>query len=298
MARSITQTFELEQFIKTILSSYKQSAISKGIELHIKDDLASHVLLCGNTKKIKFLLDTVLQNTIRFSGATRVCFSTKQLLKTDTEILVEFLLEDNGKTDKGLRPFTYYRTLVMAKLMIEQLNGKSELIISQNSGTKLRFIIKCTWKEMSAQPRSFSSTSGLKSKKVLIVEDNEINQHTIIHILQKEGVEFCLASNGKEGIDMLEKMAKCDLVIMDIDMPYMDGYDATNYIRKKLQKDVPVIGMTSGEEAGQALKCIEAGMNGFIRKPFTADELIFQATSFFGPEFYNLEPVVLNLKTA
>src|SRR4051812_36414022 len=91
MARSTLQTFELEQFVHEILANYKSSAEKNGIELQVKDDIASLVLLYGNTKKIKFLLDTVLQNTIDHSGATKICFSTRQLLKTNSDILIEFV---------------------------------------------------------------------------------------------------------------------------------------------------------------------------------------------------------------
>ena len=107
---------------------------------------------------------------------------------------------------------------------------------------------------------------------------------TITCILKEENVNFKLASNGKEAIDMLEKMPNCDLVIMDLDMPYMDGFDAANYIRKKMKNMVPIIGMTSGEDGVEAIRCLESGMNQFIKKPFTSEELVVQACSFFGPE--------------
>jgi CheY-like chemotaxis protein len=291
MARSTLQTFELEQFVHEILANFKSPAEKNGIELQVKGDIASSVLLNGNTKKIKFLLDTVLQNTIMHSGATRICFFTRQLLKTNSDILIEFVLEDNGITAR--RPFIYYRTLVIAKSMINDLDGKSELILAGGHST-LKFVIKCACKSCDPQhdiTQVSAYTEYLKTKQVLIVEDNEINQLSIIHILQKEGVAFQVASNGKEAIDMLEKMNSCDLVIMDLEMPYMDGFDATNYIRKKLKSKVPIIGMISGEDKAHALRCIEAGMNQFIKKPFKAEELLLQACSFFGPEFYKLEPV-------
>ena len=295
MARSCTQTFELEKFISTILARYKSYAEQKGKHLQLRDDLASYVLLKGNTKKIKFLLDTVLQNAIDFSDASEISFSTRQLLKSGNEILIEFLLQDNGSTP-GRKPFSYYRALLRAKSMIEQLHGKSDLIVTAK-GTTLKFIIKCECREGSYVNSNSFSLDELKSKQVLIVEDNEINQRAIVQILQKEGIAFQTASNGKEAIDKFEKMNRCDLVIMDLDMPYMDGFDAANYIRKKLRKDVPIIGMTSGDESIQAIKCLEAGMNQFIKKPFTAEALLLQACSFFVKGQFPLKPV-LHRRTA
>jgi len=182
--------------------------------------------------------------------------------------------------------------------MIEQLHGKSDLIISEN-GTTLKFIIKCECREASYDNNSIStSIDELRSKQVLVVEDNEINQGTITRILQKENISCQIASNGKEAIDRLERMDHCDLVIMDLDMPYMNGYDAANYIRKKLKKDLPIIGMTSGEDLGQAIKCLEAGMNQFIKKPFTAEALLLQASSFFAAGYFAIEPGSLKRRTA
>ena len=115
MKKGTAQTFELQKFITASLADLKKLSCLHGIELVIKDDLVSYVMLNGNSEKISRLIQTVVQNTISYAKASKICFTTHQLLKSDTEILLEFLLEDNGKTGKGVRPFAYYRTLVSAK---------------------------------------------------------------------------------------------------------------------------------------------------------------------------------------
>src|SRR5512139_1582453 len=91
-------TFELETFITSTLASHQAYAHQKGIELHTADDLASHVNIIGDTRKIRHLLDSVLQATIDNSGSRRILFSIRQLLRADKEILLEFLLETDGSS--------------------------------------------------------------------------------------------------------------------------------------------------------------------------------------------------------
>ena len=121
MNQENSPSFELQKFITATLAEHKRNSCNCGIELVIKDDLVSYVMLNGNREKIAFLIGSVVQNTISYSKASKISFTTHQLLKSDSEILLEFLLEDNGKTGKGIRPFAYYRTLVNAKAVVFDL---------------------------------------------------------------------------------------------------------------------------------------------------------------------------------
>lgn len=114
--------------------------------------------------------------------------------------------------------------------------------------------------------------SLLVDKSVLVAEDNSINQMVVKHTLLKLGAKADIAGDGAEAIEKL-KNKPYDLVLMDIQMPLMDGYETTSYIRNQLNSNVPIIAMTAFALNGERERCLEAGMNGYVSKPFTIESL-------------------------
>ncbi len=111
----------------------------------------------------------------------------------------------------------------------------------------------------------------LRGTRVLLVEDNEINQEIACGILSQAGIQVEVASNGKIGAEMVDKQ-QYDVILMDIQMPQMDGYQATKIIRSKHDKNsLPIIAMTANAMSGDKDKCIEAGMNDYVSKPIKID---------------------------
>jgi PAS domain S-box-containing protein len=115
--------------------------------------------------------------------------------------------------------------------------------------------------------------TGKKGTRVLLVEDNKINQQLAEDLLSEAGLNVSIANNGKEALECLDK-EKYDLVLMDIQMPEMDGYEATGHIRKSdSYSEIPVIAMTANALAGDREKCLEAGMSDYVTKPIDPDKL-------------------------
>lgn len=112
----------------------------------------------------------------------------------------------------------------------------------------------------------------LLNKRVLVAEDNAINQMVVKHTISKLGAAADMASNGLEAIEKC-KIVNYDLVLMDIQMPLMDGYEATRYIRNEMNSSVPIIAMTAFALLGEDEKCLKCGMNSYVSKPFTIDNL-------------------------
>ena len=114
-----------------------------------------------------------------------------------------------------------------------------------------------------------------RSAKLLLVEDNEINREVAQEILQEAGLEVTLAINGQEALDILNKNV-FDVVLMDIQMPVMDGYDATREIRQNPQfADLPIIAMTANAQISDQIDCYKAGMNDHISKPIDINQLFY-----------------------
>ena len=112
----------------------------------------------------------------------------------------------------------------------------------------------------------------LNGLKILITEDNELSQKIANFILQKQGAVTQSAFNGQQAIDLLQHNSY-DLIIMDLHMPEMDGYEATTYIRNTLKSTIPIIGLTASNWDEEYEECIRKGMNACIVKPFDSNNL-------------------------
>ncbi|MGN6164615.1 MAG: response regulator [Flavisolibacter sp.] len=276
------ESYQLQQVITESIIPCRILASNYGIEMEVIDDLASLITVKGDLKVQKQLIQLILNNTIRHSKASKIIFTTKQLLQSDKEMLIEFSLTDNGAVPKLCsKTFVYFRTLIRAKRIVEYLNGKAELIAVPGLSSTLKIIIKYHWQDAAAITPQNSKALNHSGKNILVAEDNEVNQKVISKILEKNNMQADFAGNGKEAIDLFEKNSDAyDLILMDLQMPYMDGFQTANYIRKKLCNSIPIIALTVGSAHLNYAKCIEAGMNHFIKKPFSERDLLAAIESF------------------
>ena len=121
----------------------------------------------------------------------------------------------------------------------------------------------------------------LSGIKILVAEDNKLNQKIINFMLHKHGGEVAIASNGQEAISLLQEH-KFDIVLMDLQMPEMDGQTATRYIRQTLQVTTPIIAVTASTLTAEAEECMAIGMNAYVSKPLDAAmlcQLILKVTN-------------------
>jgi CheY-like chemotaxis protein len=124
---------------------------------------------------------------------------------------------------------------------------------------------------------------SLSGRRFLVVEDNEVNQQLMDHVLRKSGATVQLSSNGEEAVAYLRQGQQYDLVVMDLQMPVMDGYAATRYIRQELRSSIPIIAMTATALVDEQLRCLETGMNDYMTKPFEFAELYKRIAKLLTP---------------
>jgi CheY-like chemotaxis protein len=113
----------------------------------------------------------------------------------------------------------------------------------------------------------------ITTKKILLAEDNDINRMIASIVLKSYGYLITEVLDGKEAVSELSKQS-FDLVLMDLQMPFMDGLEATRIIRKHINKKVPIIALTANEVKQEKDRCVQAGMNDFLMKPFDEKELV------------------------
>ena len=124
----------------------------------------------------------------------------------------------------------------------------------------------------------------IKGAKLLLVEDNHINQQIAKETLEQEGFEVSIAVDGRDAVQKI-RASYFDAVLMDLEMPIMDGYEATRIIRSESQfDDLPIIAMTAHAMKDVREKCLQTGMNGYVTKPIDVDELLANLTEFIKPE--------------
>jgi len=119
----------------------------------------------------------------------------------------------------------------------------------------------------------------LEGIKVLIAEDNAINRRIVSHILQKRNAEVFFAANGQEAVDCIRDQ-QIDVLILDLNMPVMDGFEAAKVIREELKRNIPIIACTASIDSDDNKKCLEYGMNACISKPYDNDVLCEMVLKF------------------
>jgi CheY-like chemotaxis protein len=281
---SAVQTFELQPLLETMLVRHEKTLISKGVNARLINDSASVIVLQANLVLFGRVFDLVLPNIVRRTNATTLTISARQILTTSKETLLEFQVHHNGAITS--KEFSYYRVMAEAQKLIEQLQGKSGILHS-STGISLKFIIKCRLAECCKRSSVRYSVAKLSSKKLLVVEDNEMNQRAITKILGRHGLRYVLLEDGKKAIELLESGERFDLILMDFCLPYMDGFETTRFIRRQLKMSLPVIGMSAAKKVlSDTYK--EAGLNEMIYKPFSEEQLIDKINEAFEPSFFIL----------
>jgi CheY-like chemotaxis protein len=274
-------SFVLQQLIEESLHAFRTEEKYKKISIQLIDDLVSPLTVKGDQNRLRQIFEQSLKNAVELFSAAKIIISLRQLLKTEEEVLLEFTVEDDGlKTQLEYREnsFTYKRGLVKIRSLIEEFGGKAEISSFAGIGTTIKFLAKFFWIETQVDEGN-SSEHRLAGKKILVAEDNEINQKIIAHLLKKELLEVDIANDGREAIELFETK-EYDLLLLDLQMPFMDGFQTANYIRKKLKSSVPIVAMTASAFANEQTRCFEVGINQYLSKPFAQEDL-FKRLRYF-----------------
>jgi len=288
-------SFSVRALVDSVHRLLTNKAETKGIGFTVSFDSNIHELLSGDPTRVTQILLNLIGNAIKFTeeGGVKLDVSLKER-KGDVRV-IQFRVEDTGigipaeKVDVIFERFTQASSettriyggtglgLSIVKRLVELQNGTIELQSELGKGSIFTVNIPfrtVTFEQLQDYNASaHAEESGeLNDVRVLIVEDNKMNQRLAIEVLAGFGVISEVAENGKVAIEKL-KDGSYDVILMDMQMAEMDGYQATQYIRKTLKNDTPIIAMTAHAMTGEREKCLALGMNDYISKPFKAAEL-------------------------
>ncbi len=269
-------------------------AEEKGLSLEVSIDPKIPAVVLGDPYRLNQVLINLVGNAVKFTerGTVKVDIQVLEL-KSDTTRL-RFRVEDTGvgiaqdRQEAVFQSFEQENAAVarihggaglglaisrhLVKLMGGELNLSSKIGIGTNVWFDLPFPVGSAEDAPEREERHDEATVALPDCNILIAEDNPMNQVLVETILENAGARFVTVATGTSAIEKM-KEGSFDLVLMDMRMPDMDGLRATELIRDELQSSVPIIALTANAIAGDKERCLAAGMNDYISKPFTEGEL-------------------------
>ncbi|QHT69903.1 response regulator [Rhodocytophaga rosea] len=289
--------FDIQVVMSALTGLFKNKIEEKGLTLEITIDRNLPPMFTGDPYRLTQILNNLIGNAIKFTETGYISVKVEKTAQTAEDVLtIMFTVEDSGigipaeKISTIFESFTqadndttrkYGGTglgLAITKRLVEQQGG--EIWVNSIPGKGSSFQFKLPFKvNQQVVKRSLPPVSehALPNKKirVLIAEDNRVNQMITSKVLKDHGYEGVIASDGKQAIEQLQHN-NFDIVLMDIQMPEMDGYQAIKYIRQHMaeKKTIPIIALTAHAIKEEIEKCFFAGVNDYVSKPFSPGELI------------------------
>ncbi len=305
--------FSIKDTLQTAVASFIPKTTEKNIELKTEVSKNLPDTLAGDPVRLTQIINNLLGNAVKFTdkGSVRIVVNT--LEQNSTHIVLEFRISDTGigipahKIDSIFESFTqagdditrkYGGTglgLTITKQLIERQNGSIHVESIANEGTTFIFHIpyKICIENNQEIVKEKKNIIHLPSElKVLIAEDHDINRFIIEKMFKEWGLTPTFAITGVEAVKAAKEQI-FDVILMDIEMPDMNGYRATEIIRAELpypNNTVPIIAMTGHAMAGEKEKCIGIGMNDYLSKPFKPEDLKQRIADLTGKSVINNTP--------
>ena len=295
--------FSLDKMLKDLEVILASSVGDKPVTLRVdvKPDVPR--VLLGDDMRLQQVLINLGGNAIKFSNGGDVVLRVRQVERSNTDTVLEFAMCDSGI---GIAPenqahiFSGFSQaeasttrrfggtglgLSISSRLVALLGGELQLRSTEGQGSTFYFQIRLPLASLPVVELPAPAVQGvaapdrvkrLQGLRVLVVEDNKINQMVAKGLLSKEGADVTLADNGQLGVDAVAAaQPPFDAVLMDVQMPVMDGYAATRFIRHQMgQIALPIIAMTANAMESDRAACLQAGMDEHIGKPFDLNHLV------------------------
>lgn len=294
------EPFNINTILENLKDVFADMISEKGIHFEMEKHDIQHENLIGSPIHIQRVIQNIESNAIKYNkpnGNLKIVVEEK--FQQDTRTIFRITISDTGigmneEFKKHIfEPFSrenenagtqYMGTglgMAITKELLELMNGSITVDSTLGEGTVFVVEIPCVIDKNASQKREEKDAviDNLSGLNILVVEDNKINAEIAEYILKKSGAEVTLANNGKEAVDVFAETDEnyYDIILMDVMMPVMNGYEATRNIRKLHRKDakkIPIIAMTANAFTKDKLDAIEAGMNEHIAKPLDINLLL------------------------
>ncbi len=302
--------FNLDDTVENVFSILQVKADQKQLQFGYTIDPKIPDHLLGDKHRLSQILINLVDNALKFTqdGEVKLSVELKKKRRKQTELI--FRVSDTGigipedKLESIFGRFTqaeenttrkYGGTglgLNICKLLVERQGGTIFATSETGKGTEFTFELAFDIAEEQQETESSGATDDYTQLRgrILMCEDNQINRFFAQQLFSDTLVELDIAEDGKAGIELFQQKTY-DLVLMDIQMPEMDGYQATEFIRNELHSPTPIIALTAHSIVKEKETCLEIGMNDYLSKPFRKAEL-FDKIKFWVPQ-ENMESTVV-----
>ncbi|WP_348771802.1 response regulator [Alteromonas sp. MMG017] len=286
--------YNLRQSIRKLLDIFHAQASNKGltIKLNIDKNLPKEMIF--DELRLKQVLANLVSNAIKFSSAGIIEIGIKVKQKDGTHCLFDVWVQDNGigisesQQENLFQPFIQAESSTARKYggsglglnicnkLLEQMNSKLHVDSDMGKGARFYFTLELSHSigdEYIHNKEAAQLITQFKKTRVLLAEDNDINVEVITAMLNSTNLQILRAPNGNDAIHKLSQQP-FDVILMDIQMPEMDGYEATRVIRHQMNVTLPIIALTANAMQQDIDACLHAGMDDHVSKPIRKEKLL------------------------
>ena len=278
--------FRLTTSISTMIHVFETKIMEKNLRLIRRYDDRIPRVMIGDPVRLHQIILNLVSNAIKFTSEGEITVSVRLLSEDDDMVRIEFVVKDTGigiAEEKIGHIFENFQQatnetsrlyggtglgLAIAKQLVETQGGTIKVKSKLHEGSTFSFILpyRKTNGDADSDLEIIEIVDEVKNINVLVVEDIALNQLLMKTLLDDFGFENDVATNGKVAINMLQEKTY-DIVLMDLQMPEMNGFEAATYIRSVLRSEIPIIALTADVTTADLEKCKAMGMNDYISKP-------------------------------
>jgi CheY-like chemotaxis protein len=300
--------FNVRATFQECVQAHRPGATRNGIELGLEVAPEVPAKMIGDPVRMRQILSNLLGNAVKFTANGSVAIRIDGHLAGSGEFSMRLAVHDTGTgipADKLLSVFDKFAHgdsnlsrkiggtgvgLVITQKLVELHGGEIHVESELGSGSTFIVTLPCEIgsdhtdrAQIPEQPQAPAPHATGGPGRLLVVEDNQVNQKVVTAVLRKRGYVIELANDGREALSKLETGGDFDLILMDVQMPGLDGLEATRLIRQDQRwKALPIVAMTAHAMTGDKERCLEAGMNGYISKPVHPSHLITTVEEYLG----------------
>lgn len=278
--------FKMAKSIAAMIHVFDIKSQEKNVKLLKEYDLSIPEVVVGDPVRLHQIILNLVSNAVKFTAKGKIIVSARLVEENDKDVIIEFAVSDTGigilenKMETIFENFQQASSgtsriyggtglgLAIVKQLVEGQKGsiKVQSAIGQGSTFSFRLPFLKTNSEAQIIEEIITLDDDIKNIKVLVVEDIALNQLLMRTLLDEFGFTCDIASNGQIAIDKLQTNTY-DIILMDLQMPIMNGFEATEYIRNKLNLNVPIVALTADVTTVDIDKCKAVGMNDYLSKP-------------------------------
>ncbi len=286
------QPFEIRVSLKALLFSFDLKVKEKNLQLIKEYDPNIPLMVSGDSVRLNQIILNLISNSVKFTHTGKIVLNVKLLQEDEQNVTIQFTLTDTGigiAPDKIKSIFNVFEQaelttsksyggtglgLAIVKQLIESQGGAISVtsILGQGSTFSFSLPFAKTTIKSEQEVETIKLDSEIKELRILVAEDVPLNQLLIKIILNDFGFQYEIVANGKLAVEKLQTNTY-NIILMDLQMPEMNGFEATQYIRQTIKSQIPIIALTADVTTADVTKCKELGMDDYISKPIDEKQL-------------------------